>query len=200
MTHVRVFYFSPSVCCLLAHWLQREACEPADVHRNSRWSLLEATRLLPGAQDHREDCSDSQPRNPAFQHQSSWNPSASWKQHVSQVDVTSTLKVALFIKALWAYHHGGRASKGKINKLLVINGSNVFQSRFYGFFKFTPTQVLDTQGNLKGFLWCKDNFFIDISMNCYGLIIIFLQALVSLKMELIVARVGIGFLFVLFCL
>lgn len=84
-THVCVFSFSISVCCRLAHWLQWQACESADVYRNRRRPLLEATCLLPGASDHREDCSNGQPRNPAFQHQSSWNPSASWKWHVSQV-------------------------------------------------------------------------------------------------------------------
>lgn len=76
--------------CVSAHWLQREARQPADVHWNRRWPLLEAARLLPGAPDHRENRSHSQPRNSGLQHQSSRNSSPAWKQYVSQVSVRST--------------------------------------------------------------------------------------------------------------
>ncbi len=100
---------SISLCCASAHWLQWEACQPADVHRNSRWSLLEAACLLPGASDHRENCSHSQPRNYSLQHQSSRNSSPARKQHVSQVGVSSPTG----LRYLWAYHHEGNPVQWK---------------------------------------------------------------------------------------
>lgn len=88
-THICFYSVFLSLCRVSAQWLQREACQPADVHWHSRWSLLEAACLLPGAPDHRENSGHGQPRNYNLQYQSSRNSSPSRKQHVSQVGVMS---------------------------------------------------------------------------------------------------------------
>lgn len=179
LTSVFVLFFY--LCPVSAHWLQWEAHQPADVHWNSRWPLLEATCLLPSAQDHWENRCHGQPRNIGLQHKSSRNSPPSRKQHVSQVGVKNT---SGYIIHLGVCHHEGSDAQWKITPFMIIQAYNIFQRGFYRLFSCKPTREL-CEGNIEISHWEEKEALFDYLYLYITWMTVFTSSLVSLTLYFI---------------